>query len=141
MLEISFLDGTEESFGFQMNEKEAKKEIFRWIKAINKAITGNIIEPDSEQYGDKNADQDSEEDEDEDEDEDTDDSVLGAFRDIGNELKEAFIGPQKTARQKQSAALALEKQIETLKKLKELQDAGILSRKEFEAKKKEVMKQ
>lgn len=136
MLEISFMDGTEESFGFQISDKEATKEILRWTKAINKAVTGKDIDLDPEQYWNKNADQDPEQDE----DEDTDDSVLGAFREIGNELKEAIIGTPKTARQKQSATLPLEQQIDTLKKLKELLDAGILSQKEFDAKKKEIMR-
>jgi hypothetical protein len=43
MLDIYFSDGSVEQFGFQLSEKESKKEIVKWIKAINKAVTGNDI--------------------------------------------------------------------------------------------------
>ncbi|MDR1978054.1 MAG: hypothetical protein LBQ42_04905 [Synergistaceae bacterium] len=80
MLEMYFVNGQEESFEFPVSAKEAKKEIWKWIKAINIAVTGNEL------------------DDGEGEDEISDDSLLGAFREIGTELKEAFIGPSKVKR-------------------------------------------
>jgi len=49
------------------------------------------------------------------------------------------MNPQTAAPAESKAAMSIEQQIETLKKLKELLDAGILSEDEFNAKKKEIM--
>lgn len=50
-----------------------------------------------------------------------------------NETKQTQTEPEKSA-------LNIDQQIETMKKLKELVDSGILTQEEFEAKKKEIMK-
>jgi hypothetical protein len=78
ILEVYFTSGQVESFGFQVSEKEAKKEIWKWIKAINVAVTGNELDDEEEVK--------------------PDDSLLGRFREIGTELKEAFFGPSKGER-------------------------------------------
>jgi hypothetical protein len=62
-----------------MHYKEAKKEIWKWIKAINIAVTGNELDDDQGEIG-------------------HDDSLLGAFREIGTGLKEAFWGPSEGER-------------------------------------------
>jgi membrane protease subunit (stomatin/prohibitin family) len=50
------------------------------------------------------------------------------------------VSPQTAAPDSKRAAYTLDEQIEAVKKLKDLVDAGILSQEEFEAKKKEVMR-
>jgi len=50
------------------------------------------------------------------------------------------VSPQTAAPDIERAAYTLDEQIEAVKKLKDLVDAGILSQEEFEAKKKEVMR-
>lgn len=50
------------------------------------------------------------------------------------------VNPQTAAPDIERAAHTLDEQIEAVKKLKDLVDAGILSQEEFEAKKKEVMR-
>jgi hypothetical protein len=74
-LEISFMDGKEETFGFSLSAEEAKKEIIKWIKAINKAVTGNDLEFESEQ-----------------ELINTDTSFIGVLGNMGNQIKETFVG-------------------------------------------------
>jgi membrane protease subunit (stomatin/prohibitin family) len=49
------------------------------------------------------------------------------------------MNPQTAAQPEPKAAMSFDEQIETLKKLKELLDAGILTEEEFNAKKKEIM--
>lgn len=49
------------------------------------------------------------------------------------------IGPQGQPSSNPSSSMSFDKQIETLKKLKELVDMGVLTQEEFDAKKKEIM--
>lgn len=49
------------------------------------------------------------------------------------------IGPQGQPSSTISSSMSIEEQIETLKKLKELVDMGVLTQEEFDAKKKEIM--
>jgi hypothetical protein len=78
VLEVYFTNGQVESFGFQVSEKEAKKEIWKWIKAINVAVTGNELDDEEEVK--------------------PDDSLFGRLREIGTQLKETFFAPPKTER-------------------------------------------
>ena len=49
------------------------------------------------------------------------------------------IGPQGQPASTPSTSMSFDEQIETLKKLKELVDLGVLTQEEFDAKKKEIM--
>ncbi|MDR3321519.1 MAG: hypothetical protein LBS93_03645 [Synergistaceae bacterium] len=54
MLEIYFTDGQSESFGFQVSDKEAEREILKCIKALNKAVTGKSIDDElDEEFSEK----------------------------------------------------------------------------------------
>jgi len=75
MLDVYLANGSVEQFGFQISEKAAKKEIQKWIQAFNGTIKGDS---DYDEYEDNDFDNEDEED---------DDSILGAFREVGNELK------------------------------------------------------
>jgi hypothetical protein len=74
MLDVYINDGTVKQFGFQISTKAANSEIQKWLQAFNKTIIG-------EDYDD-----------DEDEENIRDDSVVGAFKEVGSQLKEAFFG-------------------------------------------------
>ena len=49
------------------------------------------------------------------------------------------LNPQNASQIDQAKKMSFDEQIETLKKLKDLLDAGILTQEEFDAKKKEIM--
>ena len=62
----------------------------------------------------------------------------GAGLILGMNLAQTM-NPQTAATTKQSNNMTFDEQIEMVKKFKELMDVGILSKEEFDAKKKEIM--
>lgn len=79
-LEIGFTDGTEETFGFiSTSIASSRAEILNWVNEINKVITGN----DADLQSEKNLPE-------------IDTSVLGQFREVGKIYKEVLFGASKS---------------------------------------------
>lgn len=73
-LEVYFVNGEVESFNFQLGNK---KKINQWIDAINKLVGGGTV------------DQDFSSDEDDDDEDDDEDTFIGAFKEAGDQFKDA----------------------------------------------------